>query len=204
MINNLHLKYFSKKNMKHQLITLFIWAIVIPVLIIGSVLGILTYRRTISHYEDLTRSQAQLVHSTIVSTSIYMHSIYETVISNQEIAELLCAEDPELDPMKATGDLAALFDKTLSNTAMLASLRLYAPEELMENVAPNRYILPFTEEIRDSRWYQKSTEISGNFWISDIRTGQNEVTYWELHYCCRIPLPRKNAYAGLVMSVSND
>ncbi len=204
MINNLHLKYFSKKNMKHQLITLFIWAIVIPVLIIGSVLGILTYRRTISHYEDLTRSQAQLVHSTIVSTSIYMHSIYETVISNQEIAALLCAEDPELDPMKATGDLAALFDKTLSNTAMLASLRLYAPEELMENVAPNRYILPFTEEIRDSRWYQKSTEISGNFWISDIRTGQNEVTYWELHYCCRIPLPRKNAYAVLVMSVSND
>ena len=101
MINNLHLKYFSKKNMKHQLITLFIWAIVIPVLIIGSVLGILTYRRTISHYEDLTRSQAQLVHSTIVSTSIYMHSIYETVISNQEIAELLCAEDPELDPMKS-------------------------------------------------------------------------------------------------------
>ena len=87
---------------------------------------------------------------------------------------------------------------------MLASLRLYAPEELMENVAPNRYILPFTEEIRDSRWYQKSTEISGNFWISDIRTGQNEVTYWELHYCCRIPLPRKNAYAVLVMSVSND
>ncbi len=204
MINNLHLKYFSKKNMKHQLITLFIFAIVVPVLIIGSVLGVLTYRRTISHYEDLTHSQAQLVHSTIVSTSIYMYSIYETLICNPELLELLSSEDPEFDSMKATGELASLFDNTLSNTAMLTSLRLYAPDELMENVESNRYILPFTEDIKSSRWYQKSTEISGNFWISDIRTGQNDVTYWELHYCCRIPVPRKNAYAVLVMSVSND
>lgn len=61
-------RYFSKNRMKHQLITLFICAILIPVFIIGNILGILTYRRTTSHYEELSRSQVKLAHSTIVST----------------------------------------------------------------------------------------------------------------------------------------
>lgn len=51
-------------------------------------------------------------------------------------------------------------------------------QELMDNVAPNKYILPVTDELTDFRWYQKSQKISGNFWISDTRTGQNNVNYW--------------------------
>lgn len=204
MTNNLHFHYFSKNNMKRQLVTLFICAIIIPVSLIGSIVGILTYKRTVSHYEDLTHSQVKLIHSTIVSTSIYLHSIYETVVDNSELQSLLCTDDPSFDSMKATMELADLFDDTLSGTAMLTSLRLYVPPELMKNVESNKYILAASEKTTESRWYKKSRDISGNFWISDIRTGQNDVTYWELHYCCRIPIPQENTYAVLVMSVSND
>lgn len=97
-----------------------------------------------------------------------------------------------------------MYDRTLTNTAMLTTLNLYIPEDLMGNVAPNKYILPFIDEITRTHWYQKSREISGNFWFSDIRTGQNDVSYWELHYCCCIPIPQKKTYGVLVMSVSND
>ena len=55
--------------MKRQLITLFICAIIIPVLCISAILGFMIYKRTISHYEDLAASQSKLVHSTIVSTT---------------------------------------------------------------------------------------------------------------------------------------
>lgn len=204
MTGHFHFKYFSKNNMKRQLITLFICAIIIPVSSIGSILGILTYKRTISHYEDLTRSQVKLVHSTIVSTAIYLHSIYETVVSNNDLQNLLCMNDPSFDSTKATGELTDLFDSTLANTAMLTSLQLYVPSDLMQNVKPNKYILTAAKDLSKSRWYKKSEEISGNFWISDTRTGQNDMEYWELHYCCRIPVPQKSAYAVLVMSVSND
>lgn len=190
--------------MKRQLITLFICAIIIPVLCISAILGFMIYKRTISHYEDLAASQSKLVHSTIVSTSIYLHSTYESVIDSSKLQQLLCTEDPAFDSVAATAELTALFDKTLTNTAMLTTLQLYVPERLMGNVESNQYILPFTGETSHSRWYKKAREISGNFWISDIRTGQNDVNYWELHYCCRIPVPQKNDYAVLVMSVSND
>lgn len=204
MTNQPHFNYFSKHNMKRQLITLFICAIMIPVFSISAILGFFTYQRTISHYEDLTRSQSKLIHSTIVSTSIYLHSTYENVVGSSRLQLLLCTDDPSFDSMEATAELTGLFDKSLTNTAMLTTLRLYIPEDLMGNVEPNKYILPFTDEMTGSRWYQKAREISGNFWTSDIRTGQNDVNYWELHYCCRIPIPQKRTYGVLVMSVSND
>lgn len=190
--------------MKHQLISLFICAILIPVFGIGSILGFVTYKRTVRHYEDLAHSQNRLIHSTIVSTSIYLHATYETVANSSRLQHLLCTDSSKFDSMKATAELADLFEKSLTNTAMLTTLRLYVPANLMDNVEPNKYILPFTDEMKDLHWYQKAEKVSGNFWISDIRTGQNDVDYWELHYCCRIPIPRKSSYGVLVMSVSND
>ena len=190
--------------MKRQLITLFVCAIMIPVFCIGTMLGFFIYQRTITHYEDLTLSQSKLVHSTIVSTAIYLHSTYETVADSSRLQLLLCTDDPDFDSVEATSELTDLFEKTLTNTAMLTTLKLYIPGNLMGNVEPNKYILPFTDEVTESRWYQKARDLSGNFWISDIRTGQNDVNYWELHYCCRIPIPQKKTYGILVMSVSND
>lgn len=190
--------------MKQQLITLFICAIIIPIISIGTVLSFFIYRRTASHYEDLAYSQNKLIHSTIVSTSIYLHSTYETVVDSSKLQQLLCTNSPDFNSIAATAELTELFDKTLMNTAMLTTLKLYVPTDLMGNVESNKYILPFTDEMTSSRWYQKAKKISGNFWTSDIRTGQNDVNYWELHYCCRIPIPQKKTYAVLVMSVSND
>ena len=204
MTNHFHLKYFSKNNMKRQLIALFICAVMIPVISIGAIVGFSTYRRTVVHYEDLTSSQSRLIHSTIVSTSISLHSTYENVANSSKLQELLCTDNPDFDSMTATAEVADLFEKSLTNTAMLTTLRLYVPANLMDHIESNKYILPLTNETASSRWYQKAQEISGNFWISDIRTGQNDVNYWELHYCCRIPIPRKDTYSVLVMSVSND
>lgn len=204
MTSHFHLKYFSKNNMKRQLITLFICAVMIPVISIGAIMGFSTYQRTVAHYEDLAGSQSRLVHSAIVSTSIYLHAIYENVANSSKLQELLCTDDTAFDSIAVTAELTELFEKSLTNTAMLTTLKLYVPADLTEHIEPNKYILPFTEETADSRWYQKARKISGNFWISDIRTGQNDVNYWELYYCCRIPIPRKNTYGVLVMSVSND
>lgn len=204
MKNNFHLKYFSTRNMKHQLIHLFIFAVIIPVFSISCILVFFNYQRTITHYKDLVYSQEKLIYSTMVSTSLHLHSVYETVVSQPELQELLCTDDLNFDSAKVTGEQASFFDDILEGTAMISSLQLYAPKECMKNVEPNKYIMPFTKELKKSKWYQKSSEISGNFWSSDIRIGQNDVNYWELHYCCRIPLPKKQTYAVLVMSVSND
>lgn len=204
MANYFHAKFFSKNNMKRQLMTLFICAIIIPVVSISSILVFLVYQKTISHYKSLAYAQDKIVHSAIVSTSIHLHSIYKTVLNNSQLQEMLSINEPAFDSMKATSELVDLFDNVMENTVMLTTIQLYVPQHLMQNVENNKYILPITKEHAKSPWYKKSKKVFGNFWISDIRTGQNEMDYWELHYCCRIPVPQKNTYAILLMSVSND
>lgn len=203
-LNRFYLKYFTKQNMKHQLITLFICAIMVPVLIIGGIISFFTYRQMTSDYRNLTQSQARLVRSTMVSASIYLHSIYETVVNDATLQDLLCEDEPDFDTKEVSASQGDQFANIVANTAMLTGLHLYVPQELMQNVEMNKYISTITEDLKSSLWYQKSTVISGNFWISDIRIGQNGVQYQELYYCCRIPLPQKQTYAMLVMSVSND
>ena len=149
--------------MKRQLITLFICAVMIPVISIGAIVGFSTYQRTVAHYEDLAGSQSRLVHSAIVSTSIYLHSIYENVANSAKLQDLLCTDNPGFDSMSVTTELSDLFEKSLTNTAMLTTLKLYVPASLTDHIEPNKYILPFTEDAADSRWYQKAREISGNF-----------------------------------------
>ncbi len=204
MKNYFRFKFFSQNNMKRQLMTLFICAIIIPVLSLSTILDFFIYQRTISHYKNLAYSQDKLIYSTVVSTSIHLHSIYETTTNNLQLQELLAVSNPDFDTAKITSEITDSFNNVLEKTAMLTTLRLYVPENLMHNVKNNKYILPITKEEKESRWYKKSQEIFGNFWISDIRTGQNEMNYWELYYCCRIPIPKKNTYAMLLMSISND
>lgn len=204
MKNYFRFKFFSQNNMKRQLMTLFICAIIIPVLSLSTILDFFIYKRTISHYKNLAYSQDKLIYSTVVSTSIHLHSIYETTTNNLQLQELLAVSNPDFDTAKITSEITDSFNNVLEKTAMLTTLRLYVPENLMHNVKNNKYILPITKEEKESRWYKKSQKIFGNFWISDIRTGQNEMNYWELYYCCRIPIPKKNTYAMLLMSISND
>lgn len=202
--HSLYLKYFSKQNMKRQLITLFICAILIPVVVIGGIIGYFASHRLTKNYQELTDSQARLVHSTIVSSSIYLHSIYQSVSDNDQIRQLLCEDGSTFDAKAVTADITDTFENTLSNTAMLTSIKLYLPDKLMENVQKNNYLVPLSEDLMNTYWYQKSQKISGNFWISDIRAGQNNVQYQELYYCCHIPFPSKQSSALLVMSISND
>lgn len=95
--HSLYLKYFSKQNMKRQLITLFICAILIPVVVIGGIIGYFASHRLTKNYQELTDSQARLVHSTIVSSSIYLHSIYQSVSDNDQIRQLLCEDGSGLN-----------------------------------------------------------------------------------------------------------
>lgn len=204
MKSRLCLHLFTRTNMKRQLLTLFLSAIMIPIVLIGGIISFFTYRKMVSDYQDLTLSQVGLIHSTFVSTSIYLHSIAETVRNDTQLQNLFCSYAPESKSRMSTQAQVRQFEEILSATATVTNLRLYAPMNLMHNVEPNQYILPLTKERKESFWYQKSTEISGSFWMSDIRTGQNNMEYWELHYCCRIPIPKKRTYAVLVLSVSND
>ena len=203
-LNQLYLRFFTRRSTKRQLMALLVCAVLIPVTLIGVLACVLSYHEMKNSYEQLTRSKALQVRTTAITTTVYMNSVYQSVADNDDLQTLLCADErtPQIDQLLY--DQNVFFEQLLQNTASLSQLTLYVPEPLLEHLSPCSYLSPVTDEISESDWYQKAAGQAGGFYTSRIRLGQRDIPYWELHYICRIPIPHERAFGVLVMSLSNN
>ncbi len=203
-LNQLYLRFFTRHNTKRQLITLFICAILIPFTLVGGGICLLSYREMKSDYEKLTLSKSLQVRTTAITTSIYMHSIYESVAANDDLQLLLNSRERTAQIDQLLYEMNMFFETCLQNTSSLSGICFYAPEKLLSNLPQCSYLAPITGDIAGEAWYQKASQNAGGFYLSQIREGQQSIPYWELHYICRIPIPQEQAFGVLVMSLSND
>ena len=196
--------FFSKQNVGKQLRTLYICTIAIPLILIGIVIYIYSYRQMTLNYEHLSELKTRQVRSILMTTTLNLQDIYNTLMADEELEELLAGTFP--DSAAAQDALSAYsgFEDILENNATLTGLRLYVDEDYLKSPSPCNYFCPITSEVRHSSWYSYSAATRQNFWRTSARTGQLGISYWELTYYCRIPVPQKGSYALLVMSVSND
>ena len=203
-LSRFYLRFFTRHSTRRQLVTLFICAVLIPFALIGGGLCLLFYHEMEGSYEQLTRSKALQVRTTSITTSIYMYSVYESVAENDDLQTLLCSEErtPQIDQLLYEQNI--FFERLLQNTASLSQLTLYVPQELFRNLPSSSYLSPVTEEIAETDWYEKASSQASGFYASLPRLGQQQIPYWELHYICRIPIPRRQTFGVLVMSLSNN
>lgn len=202
--NRFYLNFFTKQNVGKQLRTLFICTILIPILLIGGIIYVYSYRQITQNYEHLVESKAFQVRSSLISTTIYLHEIYKTITSDAQLKELLSADYDDPREVNLALGQYELFDETLKNNASLTGLRLYVDEDVMKQDTNFSYFYPITEKVQRENWYKQAAQTKGNFWKSSMRTGQGQIQYWELNYYCHIPIPQTSSYAVLVMTVSND
>lgn len=203
-LNHFYLKLFTKQNVRRQLITLFIFTILIPILLAGSIIYIISTQQLRRNYEHLSESEANRVRSVLVTTTLYLHDIYESIAQDENLRLLLSKDytssDEAIDSLhKYTG-----FEEAMKNTASLTDLKLYVDPKVLQQDTPYSYFYPITNEVKAENWYRQASQTKANFWKSSIRTGQANVTYWELNYYCHIPIPQTGSYAILVLTVSND
>lgn len=204
--NHRHRNYFSRHNVGTQIRTLYIVAIIIPILIIGSIVYIFSYRQLSENYEHLTAMKARQVQSVLMTTTLYMENVYDKVLEDEDLQALLSspydnAEQAQKALMGYNG-----FTQILRNTASLTSLQLYVDPDFFTPNTENgvNYFCPISDSVKNTDWYRQACGTRGNFWKSSLRVGKHEVLYWELNYYCHIPIPKTGSYAILVLTVSND
>lgn len=202
-LNQLYIKLFTKQKVGRQLMTLFTFTL-IPVLLVCYIAYGISYRQLTENYEHLIEARANQVRSVIVSTTLYLHDIYETVAADTELRDLLSKDYETARDAQSALNGYTEFRNALENTASLSSLKLYVDESVLGQDSPFTYYYPITSQVKESNWYARASQTKGNFWMSNTRTGQAGVEYWELNYYCHIPIPQTSSYAILVMSVSND
>lgn len=202
--NQLYLKLFTKQKVGRQLMSLFFFTILIPVLIAGSIVYQISYRQIKENYEHLSESEAIQIRSVLVTTTLYLHDMYESIAGDETLRELLSKDYKDAKEAQIALTSYNGFQEVLENTASLTSLKLYVDEEILKQDKSYSYFQPITEDIRTEDWYKKAKDTKGNFWMSNTRLGQANVNYWELNYYCHVPIPATGSSAILVMTISND
>lgn len=196
--------YFSKHNVGTQLRVLYIVAIIIPIVLIGSIVYIFSYQKLTENYEHLTAMKARQIQSVLMTTTLYMENVYDKVTQDEELQELLASQYEDTYHVQHALMGYDGFTQILRNTASLTGLQLYVNEDFLKQEKEINYFTPITDSVKATDWYRQASATRGNFWKSSLRVGKYGVLYWELNYYCRIPIPKTSSYAILVLTVSND
>lgn len=203
-LEKIYINFFTRQNVRRQLITIFIFAILIPVSIIGGMIYYFSRRQMFKNYKYLSESEGIRVRSILLTTTLPLYEIYDSLSSDSDLNQLLT--DPYSsgqEAMKACNRYPR-FKQILASNASISSIRLYTPSNLLHSYSDNRFFFPIDDMVRTQDWYQKASKTSGNFFQSTQRINQVGNTYWELAYYCHIPMPRIGSYAILVLTISND
>ena len=201
---NRQLTYFSRQNVGTQLRTLYIFAIIIPILLIGSIVYIFSYHQLEQNYEHLTAMKTRQVQSILVTTTLYTENIYNKVVEDLSLRNLLAANYEDTAQAQKAITQYEGFEEILQNTATFSDLRLYVDNDVFQLDKDCNYFYPITDSIKDTAWYRQAFFTRNNFWKSSLRIGKYGVQYWELNYYCRVPTPQNGSFAVLVLTVSND
>ena len=201
---NSQLNYFSRQNVGTQLRTLYIFAIIIPILLIGSIVYIFSYHQLEQNYEHLTAMKTRQVQSILVTTTLYTENIYNKVVDDLSLRDLLATDYENTEQAQKKISQYEGFEEILKNTATFSDLRLYVNNDAFQLDKDCNYFYPITDSIKDTSWYRQASYSRSNFWKSSLRVGKYGVQYWELNYYCRIPIPQTGSFAVLVLTVSND
>ena len=203
-INKFILNYFSSKNVDKQLKTLFIFTILIPILLVGSIIYFFSYRQIVQNYEYLSKSKAMQVRSVLVTMTIELHEMYENLSNDLKLRNLLSQEFENSSQAQQNIVEYDGFKKQLENSATINDVKLYVSQDFLKQNTGYNYFYPITEQIKSKEWYKKACETKSNFWVSDFRTSSVGVKYCELKYYCHIPIPQIGDWALLELTVSND
>lgn len=203
-LNKIYQKIFTRQKVGRQLMSIYISTLLIPILIVG--IGVFSFSRhqIIQGYNYQTKEDALRVRSILLTTTMYLHNIYETLSTDNTLNQMLSADyATDEDALMACSQYTQ-FQTVLEKNPSLSTLQLYTQPDMLRGVSDFRYFIPITDEVRQSDWYVKISENKGGFWKSNLRTDTKGNQHWELSFYCQIPVPQTSSYGILVMTVSNN
>ncbi len=203
-MKRLYMNYFSRKNISHQLRLLFIFAILIPTTIVGSIIFFVIFNNIKNDYEHLSVSKANQINTALTMTSINIHQIKSSLIADNILLNTLQNQTFSEEKKKEIFSDYNFITNTLLNTPCISDLRLYIPDDNLKDGEYINCIQAFTEDDLNTEWYKKTANGSDGFFLTESSVNPNGIVSWQLNYYSRITLPLINKFAVLKATVSDD
>lgn len=187
------------KKVRNKILLIFIFAAIVPILLVGSVSVIQLRNQMLSHYDEQLDAECTRVNSILFDITTTMYTSSESIISTQECMKLF-GQQSEVDVTDSRyQDVTSDLTRLKQNTASIASLKIYTDNP---NVPENNYI-QYTPSFKDQEWYPILSDKAWNHWGSTASTRIRQ-EYYELTLVRRVGTVSSRHSAYLVLKIDNN
>lgn len=192
---------FSRFKIKRQLLILYISAIVIPVLIIGTFLIISMSNLLTNYHKDLLESDNLRVKTILFEITAQLYNVSEELSFDKNLQKILSGrykiESPFLEDLEAFESSQSY----MTNYTEIEDIRIYSNNPTINETGQLYHV---DSEIEQMDWYKKAINQSGVFWVPFNRQDQYGNQYWNLCLVRKIPIVDSDYDAVLVIYLSDN
>lgn len=191
----------SKAKIKKQLYSIYLLAVFLPIVILGSFLLGNTSKLLTSYHTDLMESDNLRVKTILFEITTQTYNISENLSSSAALRNILEKTFGRKIDFQSRANAFQLIDSYMNSYAEIDDIQIYT-----DNPTINTYkqYLSVDETIEKQDWYQKAISQSSAFWMPMMETDKYGNEYWNLCLIRKIPLVNSDYNSVLVIKISDN
>lgn len=191
----------SKAKIKKQLYSIYLLAIFLPIVVLGSFLLWNTSKLLTNYHTDLMESDNLRVKTILFEITTQIHNISENLSLNATLRNILEEDYKWKNDFLASANEFSGMDNYMNNYAEIDNILIYTDNPTIP--AYKQYI-PADDTIKKQDWYQRAIKQSSAFWIPMEEQDKYANTYWNLCLVRKIPLVNSDYNSVMVIKISDN
>lgn len=193
------LELISKRKIRQQLYLIYMIAVFIPIVVIGSFLLGNTSRLLTNYYKNLLESDNLRVKTILFEITTQIYNISETISFEDSLQEILSAEENRTENDAAYA--YAAIDNYISSHAEIEDITIYTDNPKTSNYS---HFVEADEEVQTTDWYKRAVNQVGVFWVPMEKQDKHGNSYWNLALVRKVTVMDSDYQAVLVIQISDN
>lgn len=196
-----HIAGFQNQKIGRQLNIIYLVAIFIPILALGTFLMINTYSLLFNHHKDLLHTSNAGSKKILNEICNQVYNISDSIVYDQRTIEVLGGEyETELEFRDAVRNYT-LIDSFIANYGQIGSITIYTTTP---NAASFKNFKPVTEEVAGTQWYRKAIGQRSPFYQLVAEPNSYDNMEYSLALIRKITVLGSSSEAVMVIKVSEN
>lgn len=192
--------FISKAKIKYQLALVYLLAVFIPILLIGSFLMKNSSNLLTNYYQDMLDTDNLRVKTVISEATAQLTDVSEELAFEEAIVQLLKQEENWGNGKISPNVAVASINAYIYTNSQIADISIITDNPNAEGYT---HFSVATEEEKLTRWYQRAKQETNMFWELFSKPNRKGQTEWNLSLVRQIPLGDSQYHAVLIIKLSD-
>ena len=195
------LAFLRKSGIRRQLYIVYILAVFLPVILIGTFLVGSTYQLLTDYHRDLLESDNLRVGTILFEITTQAYNISEELSFNEEVLSMLKGKYPSEEAfVEMVNAHASIVDNYMYHYTEIGQIDIYCDNPDIYTYKQYQGV----DEVAETDWYQRAVSQNSVFWKEMKNVDEHGNQYWSLCLVRQIPLVNSDYNAVLVIRISDN